>query len=141
MLVLTSQVKVSEDARLVINAGKTIGVQSIKSGKNNQTLQTMAENAAKFQADRCCQGHFNWEGRFHWLERNLPEFNDFQEVCAESWPHNNQQEAAFEMFKSWRSSPGHWRAVHSNCHAYGYAMKKGRNGIFYGVGIFARRRR
>ena len=137
---IAAEPRVTADAALVIAAGRTYGVESIKTGIVDQTLQDMAQQHAEFQAAACVQGHQQWERRFHFLEGALPQFTGFVEVAAESWSHNTREESAPEMFNSWRQSPGHWAAVNGPCSAYGYSMAKGRNGIWYGCGIFAQRR-
>ena len=39
------------------------------------------------------------------------------------WPGQNVNDAAYEMYNSWRKSPGHWSAVNGPCRYYGYAMR------------------
>jgi hypothetical protein len=38
---------------------------------------------------------------------------------------------------SWRHSSGHWQGVSRPHRAFGYDIRRGRNGIWYGTGIFA----
>jgi hypothetical protein len=45
-------------------------------------------------------------------------------------------DAAREMYRSWRLSSGHWSAVNGRCDYYGYAMRRGANGTWYACGIF-----
>lgn len=67
----------------------------------------------------------------------MPNCHEFREVANESWPGQDVNAAAKEMYRSWRLSPGHWAAVNGRCSYYGYAMVLGRNGIWYACGIFA----
>ncbi|MFN3152640.1 thioredoxin family protein [Bremerella sp.] len=92
------------------------------------------------QADMQLQGHHQWESRFHQIKAQLPGGLVPTEVCAESWPGQRLEDAAIECVRSWRHSSGHWSAVSDNNVYYGYDMKRGRNGIWYATGIFARNR-
>ena len=92
------------------------------------------------QANMQLQGHHQWESRFHQIKAQLPGGLVPTEVCAESWPGQRLEDAAIECVRSWRHSSGHWSAVSDNNVYYGYDMKRGRNGIWYATGIFARNR-
>jgi hypothetical protein len=124
------------DADMVIAAGRRINVLSLATGKQHPILQAAAEAHARYQAERCEQGHQHWDDRVKELYRLMPECHEFAEVCAESWPENNREEAAGEMYNSWRQSPGHWSAVNGRCDFWGYAMAIGSNGVWYATGQF-----
>lgn len=102
-------------------------------------LASQTESHAAYQASITLQGHHHWESRFHAINAKLPGGLLSQEVCAESWPGQPLVEAAIECVDSWRQSPGHWEAVSTRPELFGYDMKCGRNGVWYAVGIFARR--
>lgn len=138
-LILLLALSITPDSQLVIDAGKQLGVQSIRTGTHDPTLQFYAEQHAAYMASVGIQGHQGWDGRFNRLNAYKPGYL-FQEIAAESWPWQDQKESAPEMFKSWRQSPGHWAAANGRCDLYGYAMARGRNGIYYGCGIVGRRR-
>lgn len=129
----------SSDAQLVIEAGRNfrhdgqIGVPSITTGRPDPVLQKYAEAGAQKAASLCLLGHHNWDRRFH--EINSQTGGTPQEIAAESWPWQTREEAATEMFVSWRTSPGHWGAVMRRNVRYGYAMARGANNIWYGFGI------
>lgn len=126
------------DVELLVNAGRRRGVLSLTTGKQNMILQKAAQAQARYQAKHQTQGHQNWStSRFEQLRKQLPECKPPCEVCAESWPWNNMHEAADEMYRSWKQSPGHWAAVNGRCDYWGYAMVLGSNGIWYATGIFA----
>jgi hypothetical protein len=65
------------------------------------------------------------------------EANDASEVVAESWPDQNLIDSCIDCVDSWRHSPGHWRAVRGRHRLFGFDIRRGRNGIWYGTGIFA----
>ncbi len=92
------------------------------------------------QANMQLQGHHQWESRFHQIKAQLPGNLLPTEVCAESWPGQRLEDAAIECVRSWRHSSGHWSAVSSDTVYYGYDKKRGRNGVWYATGIFARNR-
>lgn len=102
-------------------------------------LARETESHAAYQARLNLQGHHHWERRFHEINAQLPGGLIAQEVCAESWPGQNLVDAAIECVHSWRQSPGHWSAVSGNSELFGYDMKRGTNGVWYGTGIFAHR--
>lgn len=125
------------DSQLVIDAGRRIGVASLATGKLDQTLQAAAESHAAYMARVCVQGHQFWDERCQQLVQRMPHCRGFQEIAAESWDRNTREESGPEMFNSWRQSPGHWSVANGRCDLWGYAMAKGRNGIWYGCGIVA----
>lgn len=103
-------------------------------GEENNALNMASERHAQYMASHETQGHQNWNARKTRVERATGL--RCEEVCAESWPNQNEEKAASEMFKSWVSSQGHWGIIDSaNCKMYGFAMEKGKNGIWYGCGI------
>ena len=59
------------------------------------------------------------------------------EVVAESWPSQTMVDSCIDCVASWRHSEGHWRAVNGYHASYGYDIKRGGNGIWYGTGIFS----
>lgn len=119
-------------------AGRSLGVGSIVESEYgcNSYIQDWCIHHAQYQASHRRQGHQNWDYRRTQLAERLPRFR-FEEVCAESWNWNTRDEAAVEMFNSWRQSPGHWQLVTAPNKWYGYSMAKGSNGIWYACGIFA----
>ncbi len=102
-------------------------------------LASETESHSRNQANMGLQGHHNWESRFHRINARLSGGLTSTEVCAESWPGQSLVDAAIECVNSWRQSPGHWSAVRRRHSVFGYDMKRGRNGIWYGTGIFGRR--
>ena len=130
--------KLADPHRLLIDAGLAIGVKSLTTGTNHPVLQQAAELHAAYQADIGVQGHQNWQRRTDTLRTLLSECNEFKECCAESWDWNTMEQAAPEMFNSWRQSPGHWSAIDGECSFYGYAMALNeRKNIWYACAIFA----
>ncbi len=106
-------------------------------GQHSSVLAAESESHSRHQASIGVQGHHNWNYRFQRINGRLGM--TAQEVCAESWPGQDLIDAAFECVDSWRQSPGHWSALRSRASFFGFDMKRGRNGIWYGTGIFARR--
>ena len=124
--------------RLLIDAGKKLGVKSIATGSHSQILQGMAEEHAAYQAYLGKQGHQRWDERSEVLRKLMPECSEFKEVCAQSWDWNSMEEAAPEMYNSWRQSPGHWSAVNGRCDFWAYAMSfNGNQNLWYATGLFA----
>lgn len=121
----------------LITEGQSWKVQSITTGQVNADLQKAAVAHAEYQAKGRRQGHQQWESRVKALRQLLPQCHTFAEVVNESWPGQDQQAAANEMYRSWKLSPGHWSAVNGKCRYYGYAMRRGDNGVWYACGIFA----
>ncbi len=129
------------DNQLVMMAGRKyrhkggVGVKSLRTGQWNRVLQAAAQEHAAYQARVQVQEHQGWSRRVIEIANKLPEYKGFAEICAESWPENSRDEAATELFYSWERSPGHWSVANGRCDIWGYAMAKGRNGIWYGCGI------
>lgn len=135
-LVLVSTVLLTVAERKLIDRGRLEGVQSIKTGKLDDEVQRAARQHATYQATVQHQGHQNWDRRVQELQRLHPEIREWKEVANESWPGQNVDDAAREMYHSWRQSSGHWSAVNGRCIYYGYSMVRGANGVWYACGIF-----
>jgi uncharacterized protein YkwD len=121
----------------LVAEGRRLGVKSLATGQQNMTLQATAQTHARYQARHKTQGHQHWDDRVRHLRRQMPACSEFREVCNESWPGQSISQAAAEMYRSWKLSPGHWSAVDGRCDFWGYAMVRGSNGIWYATGIFA----
>jgi hypothetical protein len=105
-------------------------------GVHHPVLSRAAEEQAAYQAELGEQGHHRWETRFHRI-CSAASANGASEVVAESWPGENLVDACIDCVISWRQSPGHWQAVKKRHRLFGYDIRRGRNGIWYGTGIFA----
>ena len=46
-------------------------------------------------------------------------------------------DSCLDCVDSWRHSSGHWQGVSGRHRAFGYDIRRGGNGIWYGTGIFA----
>lgn len=105
-------------------------------GVENETLANAARNHSRRQARMGLQGHQRWGSRFQFLRRLLGGGAPV-EVVAESWPGETMVDACIDCVASWRQSSGHWLQVKTYHGLYGYDIKRGSNGIWYGTGIFA----
>jgi hypothetical protein len=105
-------------------------------GQHHRTLANAAAQHSAYQARIGVQGHHRWETRFHEVRAGA-QAGEASEVVAESWPHQNLIDSCIDCVASWRHSPGHWRAVRGRHRLFGYDIRRGRNGIWYGTGIFA----
>jgi hypothetical protein len=105
-------------------------------GRCHRGLAKAAEQHSEYQARIQVQGHHRWESRFHQV-RSVTNANGASEVVAESWPNQNMIDSCIDCVASWRQSPGHWGAVRGRQRLFGYDIRRGRNGIWYGTGIFA----
>lgn len=104
-------------------------------GTFHPALASGAMQQASYQANVGQQGHQNFDSRFHSL--SAATGGPVAEVCAESWPNQNMIDSCLDCVDSWRHSSGHWRGVSGRHRAFGYDIRRGRNGIWYGTGIFA----
>ncbi len=105
-------------------------------GHCHSALAEAAEEHSTYQARIGVQGHHRWETRFHQV-RSGASADEASEVVAESWPDQNLIDSCIDCVASWRHSPGHWRAVRGRHRLFGFDIRRGRNGIWYGTGIFA----
>jgi len=101
-----------------------------------EPLLEAAESHCHHQASIGVQGHHQWDSRFHQV-RYAVGASDASEVVAESWPNQTMIDSCIDCVDSWRQSSGHWGAVKRRHRMFGYDIKRGRNGIWYGTGIFA----
>jgi hypothetical protein len=104
-------------------------------GTFHPSLADGAMQQASYQANVGQQGHQNFGTRFHTL--SAAAGGSVAEVCAESWPNQNLIDSCIDCVDSWRHSSGHWQGVSRPHRAFGYDIRRGRNGIWYGTGIFA----
>jgi hypothetical protein len=104
-------------------------------GHFNPGLAAGAAQHASYQASVGQQGHQNFGSRMHHLTAASGAMG-VSEVCAESWPGQNMIDSCIDCVDSWRHSSGHWRGVSNFHRSYGYDISLGRNGIWYGTGIF-----
>ncbi|MEO2047392.1 MAG: hypothetical protein ABGX16_12560 [Pirellulales bacterium] len=105
-------------------------------GSEDTGLAQAAESHSQHQANLGLQGHHQWDTRFHQV-RSMVGASTASEVVAESWPGQNMIDSCIDCVSSWRHSSGHWRSVRRRHRFYGYDIRRGRNGIWYGTGIFA----
>ena len=136
-LIIVSLLTVTANEELVIE-GNIIGVKSLINGKQHPLLQKEAEAHAAYQAKVKRQGHQGWAFRVSRIRSAIADCTSFEEVANESWPSQNQNAAAKEMYKSWKQSKGHWAIVNGGCKYYGCAMVKGDNGVWYACFIVGR---
>lgn len=104
-------------------------------GAHHPTLANGAASHSSYQANIGQQGHQNFGSRFHQLSGATG--GAVSEVVAESWPGQNMIDSCIDCVRSWRGSSGHWRGVSGRHRAFGYDIRRGGNGIWYGTGIFA----
>ena len=105
-------------------------------GKQSPALVILATKHSAYQASIGVQGHQNFETRATKV-RFATHSNEVGEVVAESWENQDLIDSCIDCVLSWRQSPGHWAGVSSSHRLYGYDIRKGTNGIWYGTGIFA----
>jgi hypothetical protein len=117
----------------LIQAGRWLGVTSLLTGQWHEVFQSEVNRYARHLARINRQdGHAGFQLRFNRLNKLTDLY--IAEVTAESWPDQNDIDAAYEMFNAWKQSPGHWSVVDHECVFYGYAMARGRD-TWYAVGI------
>jgi len=105
-------------------------------GTMHPELAALATKHSEYQAQIGVQGHQHFENRAAKV-RFVTHSNDVSEVVAESWEHQDLIDSCIDCVLSWRQSPGHWAGVSSRHRLYGYDIRKGSNGIWYGTGLFA----
>jgi hypothetical protein len=105
-------------------------------GEFHPLLAAAAEEHSEYQARVQVQGHQGFSGRFQRIRSKLGSGRG-SEVVAESWRNEDLIDSCLDCVRSWRYSPGHWSAVRSPHEEYGYDIRRGKNGIWYGTGIFA----
>lgn len=108
-------------------------------GDADPVLASEAASHSAHQASIGNQGHHNWSTRSRRiLSRVSHSINSPVEVVAESWENQDLLDSCVDCVSSWRQSSGHWNAVRSRHKIFGYDIRRGRNGIWYATGIFAR---
>lgn len=125
------------DAELLIATGNRWRVRSLR-GKENSILMRYALAHAEYQARVHLQGHQLWDKRKYEIQDALHGRFNVEECANESWPRQDRYRAAWEMYHSWKQSPGHWSEVNGKCELYGYAMVLDQtSGIWYADALFA----
>jgi hypothetical protein len=110
-------------------------------GQADPDLVDEATSHSRHQAAIRVQGHHGWGSRFQRIIGRLTGRGRYQarpvEVVAESWPHQDLNDACADCVQSWRQSSGHWGSVKAHQASYGYDIRRGDNGIWYATGIFS----
>lgn len=127
------------DAELLIATGRRWNVRSLE-GREHPVLMRYAREHANYQARVHAQGHQLWGRRKYEIQSDLGGRFNVEECANESWPRQDRYKAAWEMYHSWRQSPGHWSEVNGPCELYGYAMVLSDSGIWYADALFAHKR-
>jgi hypothetical protein len=108
-------------------------------GVADPVLASEAASHSRHQASIGNQGHHNWSSRSSRILSTVSRpVNTSSEVVAESWENQDLLDSCVDCVNSWRQSSGHWNAVRSRHKIFGYDIRRGRNGIWYATGIFAR---
>ncbi len=107
------------------------GVRVHRSSRND-LLMSLAKEHAESMASRERQDHDGFIARAATVAKELKL--SAAEICAESWASQSSDSEAslwMEAFRSWKRSPKHWIVAGRRHAAYGYAMSKGSDGIWY----------
>ncbi len=108
-------------------------------GVADPVLASEAASHSLHQASLGNQGHHNWSTRSRRiLSRVGYSVSSPVEVVAESWENQDLLDSCVDCVSSWRQSSGHWNAVRSRHKIFGFDIRRGRNGIWYATGLFAR---
>lgn len=113
-------------------AGDGFPGAKVHRSEKNDFLMSLAKQHADSMARRQHQDHNDFTDRANLVWKDLGM--SASEICAESWKWqvNDSPELLWtEAFKCWKQSPGHWKVASKEHSAYGYAMAKGRNDVWY----------
>ena len=130
---------VPPESRALIEAVRRTGARSVQGRLDPEIVQMALRYAQKMARQGRQDGHAGWSGRFQYLLSQGGGGGMPSEITAESWNFLGEslETHAQSCVESWLQSPGH-RADMMKFHGrYGYAMARGRNGVYYAVGIFA----
>ena len=105
-------------------------------GEFSPEIAEAAAEHSSYQARVRHQGHQRWGERSRRVQSETG-LGRTAEVVAESWARQTMIDSCLDCVASWRHSPGHWGQVKSRHRLFGYDLKRGRNGVWYGTGIFA----
>lgn len=120
------------DEEPILAAARKYPAVNVIDSERSNLLMDLAHTHAHAMAGAYAQSHVAFDSRAAIMFKN--GFEKPYEICAESWnwqENLSQRELWEEAFKSWSKSPGHWGVCAKKHKAYGYAMSKGRNGIWY----------
>lgn len=122
----------------IIEAGKKYPGAKVCFSESHPILMALASNHCQYMARTGIQGHQGFNKRFQELQKI--GLMGAAEICAESWPWEANEpmyKLGWGMFKSWRTSNGHWRTASAKHRYFGADMAKGSNGIWYACIIVA----
>ncbi len=121
----------------LIEACRWAGALCCLGPRDGDVTAAATDYAAWMAAHREQGGHHRWAKRSKRLGKVVPGHR-FAEITAETWRWQvdaGLDEVAREMFRCWMYSSGHWRVAERFHSVWGGAMRKGRNGIWYGCVI------
>lgn len=121
----------------LIEQGRRWGVQSILTGERDPELEKLAQEYAQQMADKGVRVHWGFGSRAARLFGR--GYNNVGEIEASSGS-SGPKYAAWEAFRMWRGSPGHWGQANQRGVRYGFAMVKDRWGNHHCIGLFGRKK-
>jgi hypothetical protein len=119
-------------ARGLIDAGRQFPGAAICESEPHPLLMRLAAEHARYMADKRQLGHQGFSRRSQ--EIRAAGLGRAAEICAESWRWQREDtplELGEEMFRSWRSSRGHWKTASKRHRWFGAGMARGENGVWY----------
>ena len=103
-------------------------------GPVSEMMLWLSREHSAYQARHRRQGHQRFGQRYATLVEEYGTGWTFAEIAAESWPWQRNESLnslAWEMYKCWRQSAGHWSVASVIHDLWGGAMKMGNSGIWY----------
>jgi len=101
-------------------------------GNFDENLYLLAVAQAAYCAQYCQSGHQLFGSQFATYTRP-----GLSSVVAESWGWQDMCQSSVEAFKCWKASSGHWETLQTPYKRYAFAMRQGRNNIWYCAGYFS----
>lgn len=122
------------DSFLMCQAGLNLPCKSIQTGQfRNDLVDILRPHVIYMAKHHTCNHNGFKNGRASKIMQ-ICDGSPMEVVAMHSGISSNPAEAAAMLFKQWRGSPGHWRAINSICRYYCYCLGQSGNS-YYGIGI------
>lgn len=123
-----------DDSYMMCIAGRDLPCNSIKTGQFRNDLVAVLRPHVLDMIKKHHIGHWGFQGGRANQAIKICGGGSPMEVVAVTSNASGPEQAAKEIFKMWRHSPGHWRAINSKCRYYCYCLGYS-GGSYYGIGI------
>lgn len=127
-----NKLNIPDDSYMMCMAGLNLPCRSVQTGYFRSDLVDIIRPHILYMIKLHKGGHDNFHQRVIQTRLIIPDALPMEVVAIDD--ASNPEEAAAKLFRMWRKSPGHWKAINSICRYYCYSLGQ-ENNTYYGIGL------